>query len=108
MKLSNNSFGVALVITAMFLLSFRSILVILAYIEDVSVMSLLYYRFLFTIPLLISFAFYKKRILHFSSITIIGASRFSIINASGPVIIGAFSVVSSLFISEKRKIKSSV
>jgi len=68
MKLSNDSFGIALVITATLLLSFRSILVKLAYIEDVSVMSLFYYRFLFTVPLLLSFSFYKKRNLLFTTI----------------------------------------
>jgi len=48
---------------ATLLLSFRSILVKLAYIEKVAVMDLFYYRFLFTVPLLLSFAisFCKKQ-----------------------------------------------
>lgn len=67
-KCSNDSFGIALVLTATLLLSLRSILVKLAYIEGVSVMSLFYYRFLFTVPLLLGFSFYKKRRLVFTTI----------------------------------------
>ena len=60
--LSNDSLlGIIFVLLATLLLSFRSILVKLAYIEEVAVMDLFYYRFLFTIPLLIGFAFYKKK-----------------------------------------------
>lgn len=60
--LSNDSLlGIFFVLLATLLLSFRSILVKLAYIEKVVVMDLFYYRFLFTVPLLLAFAFYKKR-----------------------------------------------
>ena len=59
--LNDSLFGVSLVLLATLLLSFRSILVKLAYIEEVSVMDLFYYRFLFTLPLLLGFAFYKKK-----------------------------------------------
>ncbi len=60
--LSNNSvLGAFLVILATLLLSFRSILVKLAYIEEIAVMDLFYYRFLFTLPLLLGFSFYKKK-----------------------------------------------
>ncbi len=59
--LNNALFGAFLVLVATLLLSFRSILVKLAYIEEVAVMDLFYYRFLFTLPLLLCFAFYKKK-----------------------------------------------
>lgn len=60
-KLTDNALGIVLVLAATLLISFKPILVKLAYIENVSVMNLFYYRFLFTLPLLLSFAFYKKR-----------------------------------------------
>ncbi|MBT5827290.1 MAG: DMT family transporter [Alphaproteobacteria bacterium] len=59
--LNDSLFGASLVLLATLLLSFRSILVKLVYIEEVTVMDLFYYRFLFTLPLLLGFAFYKKK-----------------------------------------------
>lgn len=53
--------GVGLVVVATFLLAFRSILVKLAYSENVAVLDLLYYRFLIAVPILVLFAIYKKR-----------------------------------------------
>ena len=58
---NDSAFGIALVLLATLLLSVRSILVKLAYIENIAVIDLLYYRFLFTIPLLWAFTFYKKK-----------------------------------------------
>lgn len=60
-KTSDGTIGILLVIIATVLISFKAILVKLAYIENVSVMDLFYYRFLFTLPLLLTFAFYKKK-----------------------------------------------
>lgn len=63
----NSSSGIVLILLATILLSIRSILVKLAYAENILVMDLFYYRFLFTVPLLWIFAsitqrqkFYKK------------------------------------------------
>jgi len=56
----NSLIGIIFIICATFLLSFRSILVKLAYGEGILVMDLLYYRFLLTVPLLILFAIAKK------------------------------------------------
>ena len=53
--------GFLLVLAATALLSFRSILVKLAYAENISVMNLFYYRFLITVPLLLSFSAYIKK-----------------------------------------------
>ena len=61
---SNHQFkfsGTFLIIIATFLLSIRSILVKLAYIEQIDVLDLFYLRFLITVPLLLSFAFYKSK-----------------------------------------------
>ena len=60
--ISNNSLLVVIfILLATLLLSFRSILVKFAYNYEVAVMDLFYYSFLFTLPLLLAFAFYKKR-----------------------------------------------
>mgnify|MGYP005631111935 FL=1 len=57
---NDSGLGILLILIATLLLSVRSILVKLAYIENVQVMDLFYLRFLFTIPLLIAFAYFKK------------------------------------------------
>ncbi len=52
--------GTCLILLATFLLSFRSILVKFAYTEKIAIMDLFYFRFLFTIPLLLIFSYSKK------------------------------------------------
>lgn len=62
MKKSNSaSRGILLVLVATLLLAIRSVLVKLAFLENVPVMTLFYYRFVFTVPLLIGFAYIQKR-----------------------------------------------
>ncbi|MBL6784913.1 MAG: DMT family transporter [Rickettsiales bacterium] len=60
-KNNNQILGIFLIICATFLLSVRSILVKLAYHEQIAVLDLFYLRFLITVPLLILFAFYKSK-----------------------------------------------
>lgn len=60
-SLKHESFGIILILLGTLLFSFRSILVKLAYLENIAVMDLLYSRFFFTLPLLWMFAFYKKK-----------------------------------------------
>ena len=67
-KPNNSIIGVVLILLATLLLSFRSILVKLAYTENISLMDLFYFRFLFTVPLLFCFAFYQKGKKLFSTI----------------------------------------
>ncbi len=52
--------GVIYALTATTLLSFKGIFVKLAYAEEVSLMDLMYYRILFALPLLWTYAYYKK------------------------------------------------
>ena len=56
---SDSILGVCCILTATFLLSVRGILVKQAYIANIAVMDLFFYRFLITIPLLWIFALYK-------------------------------------------------
>jgi len=58
---SKESLGVLLVLFATLLLSFRSILVKYVYMEGVSIMDLFFFRFVFTIPILLAFSFWRKR-----------------------------------------------
>lgn len=58
---NNAHIGIICTLTAILLLSFRGILVKLAYQHNISVMDLFYYRFLFSLPLLWGFALYTKR-----------------------------------------------
>lgn len=60
--------GILFVLLATLMLSFRSILVKLAYIENVSVLDLFYYRFLIAVPLLLILAFYQKRTEFFTNL----------------------------------------
>lgn len=52
--------GTSFILLATFLLSLRSILVKFAYAEKIALMDLFYFRFLFTIPLLLIFCYSKK------------------------------------------------